>query len=194
MQPIPIPYKSKYPYYENIFVADLNGWVRCSAVPSKKKVNIKDRSYFKEVIKKKQYTIGSVIIGRIVGKPVVVLAYPVMDNANNITAVIGASLSLLHVNAMFTHISLSPNTAILLIDQQGRIVSSNIEPEKYVMKDISNANWFQEILRKRKIYLRFILWVKRGSLLLPRPKMVAMEFCSRHPDQYNLCAFKKLSY
>ena len=165
--------KSKYPYYENIFVADLNGWVRCSAVPYKEKVNIKDRSYFKEVIEKKQYTIGSVIIGRIVGKPVAVLAYPVMDNANNITAVIGASLSLLHVNAMFTHINLSPNTAILLIDQQGRIVSSNIEPEKYVMKDISNANWFQEILRKKEDILTLHFMGEERLTAVTASKMVA---------------------
>ncbi len=164
--------KPQYPYYENIFVADLNGWVRCSAVPFKETVNIKDRSYFKEVIEKKQYTIGSVTIGRIVGKPVVVLVYPVMDNANNITAVIGASLSLINVNAIFSHISLSPNTTILLIDQKGRIVSSNIEPEEYVMKDISNANWFQEILSKKEDILTLHFMGEERLTAVTAPKKV----------------------
>ncbi|MBI5180898.1 MAG: response regulator [Nitrospirae bacterium] len=164
--------KSRYPYYENIFVADLNGWVRCSAVPFKETVNINDRSYFKEVIEKKQYTIGSVTIGRIVGKPVAILAFPVMDHANNITAVIGASLSLINVNAMFSHISLSPNTVILLIDQKGRIVSSNKEPEEYVMKDISNANWFQEILRKKEGILTLLFMGEERLTAVTAPRMV----------------------
>lgn len=164
--------KSKYPYYENIFVADLNGWVRCSAVPFKKMVNSKDRSHFKKVIEKKGYAIGDIVIGRITGKPVVVLAYPVLDHANNITAVIGAALSLLHVNAMFTNISHSPNTAILLIDQQGKIVSSNIEPEEYVMKDISNANWFQEILRKKEDILTLHFMDEERLTAVTEPKMV----------------------
>lgn len=164
--------KPQYPYYENIFVADLDGSVRCSAVPYKEKVNIKDRSYFKEVIEKKQYTIGSVTIGRIVGKPVVVLAYPVIDHANNITAVIGASLSLIHVNAMFSHISLSPNTTILLIDQKGRIVSSNIEPDEYLMKDISNTNWFQEIFTKKEDILTLHFMGEERLTAVTAPKKV----------------------
>lgn len=164
--------KSKYPYYENIFVADLNGWVRCSAVPFKKMVNSKDRSHFKKVIEKKGYAIGDIVIGRITEKPVVVLAYPVLDHANNITAVIGAALSLFHVNAMFTHINLSPNTAILLIDQQGKIVSSNIEPDEYVMKDISNTNWFQQILRKKEDILTLHFMDEERLTAVTVPKMV----------------------
>ena len=164
--------KSRYPYYENIFVADLNGWVRCSAVPFKKIVHAGDRSWFKEVIEKKQYAIGSVTIGRIVGKPVVVLAYPVMDHANNVTAVIAAALSLINVNAIFSHISHSPNTAILLIDQTGRIISSNIEPEEYVMKDISNTNWLQEIIKEKEETLTLQFMGEERLTAATKPKMV----------------------
>lgn len=163
--------KSQYPYYENIFVGDTDGFVRCSAVPFNKMVTINDRSYFKEVMGKKRYAIGDVAIGRITGKPVVVLAYPVLDQSNNLTAVIGAALSLLSVNKMFTSMNLIPNTAIILTDQQGRIVSSNIEPEKYTMQDISSAAWFQEILKRKDGVITLQFMGEERLTAITSPKM-----------------------
>ncbi|MBI5181648.1 MAG: response regulator [Nitrospirae bacterium] len=163
--------KSQYPYYGNIFAADTNGWIRCSAVPYKEMVNIKDRAYFKEVTEKKVYTIGEVAIGRIIGKPVVVLAYPVLDQSNNLTAIIGASLSLLSVNKMFTSMNLIPNTAIILTDQKGRIVTSNIESEKYTIQDISSAAWFQEILKRKDGILTLQFMGEERLTAITSPKM-----------------------
>lgn len=163
--------KPQYPYYENIFVADTDGWVRCSAVPYKKMVNSKDRSHFKKVLEKKGYAIGEVVIGRITGKPVVVLAYPVLDQSNNLTAVIGAALSLLNVNKMFASMNLTPNTAIILTDQQGRIVTSNIEPEKYIMQDITNTAWFQEILKRKDGLLTLQFMGEERLTAITSPKM-----------------------
>ena len=164
--------KPQYPYYENIFVSDTDGWVRCSAVPYKKIVNNKDRSYFKEVIEKKGYTIGDVVIGRITGKPVVVLAYPVFDQSNNLTAVIGTALSLLQINKVYNYMEFTPNTAIILTDQQGRIVSSNIEQEKYIMQDISNTAWFQEILKKKDRVITLQFMGEQRLTAITSPKMV----------------------
>ncbi len=164
--------KPQYPYYENIFVSDTDGWVRCSAVPYKKMVNNKDRSYFKEVIEKKGYAIGDVVIGRITGKPVIVLAYPVLDQSNNLTAVIGAALSLLNVDKMFTSMNLIPNTVIILTDQQGSIVTSNIEPEKYIMQDISSAAWFQEILKRKDGMLTLQFMGEERLTAISSPKMI----------------------
>ncbi|MBI5026780.1 MAG: HAMP domain-containing protein, partial [Nitrospirae bacterium] len=140
--------KPQYPYYENFFVIDKEGYVRCSAVPQEKPTYAGDRSYFKEVMKTGRFTISEVQIGRITRKPVIVTAYPVKDYSGNQIAMVGAGISLLRVQEIFEHLQLIQNVAVTLMDRKGTIIASTIEPETYVLKDVGGEPWFQEITRK----------------------------------------------
>lgn len=140
--------KPQYLYYENIFVIESDGWVRCSAVPQEKPTYAGDRSYFKEVMSTGKFTVGEVLIGRIVGKPVVILAYPLKDSSGNQIGMVGASISLLRVQEIFEHSQLTKNMTVTLVDQKGIVVASSIEPETWVLKDVSGEAWFREIARK----------------------------------------------
>lgn len=140
--------KPQYPHYENIFVIDRGGWVRCSAVAQKRPSYAGDRSYFKEVMKTGKFTVGEVQIGRITKKPVVVLAYPLRDSSGRQTGMVGAAISLLRVKEIFDHLQLRENEVVTLIDQKGRIITSSSEPETLTLKDVSEEKWFKEIVRK----------------------------------------------
>lgn len=140
--------KLRYPYYENIFAIDRDGWVHCSAVKQDKPAYVRDRSYFQEVMKRGRFTLGEVQIGRVTKKPVVVMAYPVRDSSGSQTGMVGAAISLLRLQELFGHMELTGNAAVTLLDRKGRIIASTAEPESTVLKDVSEESWFKEIVKK----------------------------------------------
>ncbi|MBI5198621.1 MAG: PAS domain S-box protein [Nitrospirae bacterium] len=140
--------KPQYPYYENIFVIDREGWVRCTAVKQEKPTYAGDRSFFKEVMKTGKFTVGEVQIGRITGKPVIIIAYPVKAYSDRKIGMVGAAISLIRVKEIFGHLQLREHEVVTLIDQKGRIITSSSEPETLILKDVSKEKWFKEIVRK----------------------------------------------
>ncbi len=138
----------EYRYYENILVIDSKGWIYCSAVPQVKPTYAGDRTYFKKLMETGRFTIGEVQIGRITGKPVVVLAYPLRDSTGKQAGMVGASISLLRIQEIFKHLSLKRNEVVTLVDRKGRVVASNLEPETPAIKDVSGETWFREVIKR----------------------------------------------
>lgn len=164
--------KPYYLYYENIFVADTNGLIQCSAILQAKKVSIADRAYFSEALKKREIVVSEAIIGRITGKPVIVLAYPVKDYSNNLVGVIGVSLSLLKIYENFAHTELPKSSVILVVDEKGRIITSNIESDEYNLKDIKSAAWFPKAAEKKGCCFEAEFIGKKRLIAVTSPSMV----------------------
>ncbi len=85
------------PEYTNVVVSRPDGRVIASAVPLKTEMDISDRSFFQELLKTKSFTIGTYVLGKITGKPIVPFGYPVLDRQGSITAVLVAPLDLSRV-------------------------------------------------------------------------------------------------
>src|SRR3990172_2023975 len=83
--------------YTSFVVCRPDGQVVASSVPVTTALNFSDRSYFREVLKNKSFSIGQFVVGRITGKPIVVFGYPVLDRQGKVTAVLLASLDLSRV-------------------------------------------------------------------------------------------------
>lgn len=164
--------KPYYLYFENIFVTDKSGLIQCSAVPQTKNISIADRTYFSEAVKKMELSVSEAIIGRITGKPIIVLAYPVKDYSNNLVGVIGASLSLLRIYETFAHTDLPEPSVILVIDENGRIVTSNIESDEYDLKDIKNSAWFPRTAKKNGCCFEAEFMGKKRLIAVTSPSLV----------------------
>src|SRR3972149_5128505 len=83
-----------FPQYTNFGVARPDGEVFCSAVPLKNPVNVSDRSYFRDVLEDRLFSVGEFQVGRGTGKPAINFGYPVLDKNRNVAAVVYAALDL----------------------------------------------------------------------------------------------------
>ena len=81
-----------YAQYANLGAIRPDGSVFCSARPQRGPVNVSDRAYFQKALAKRDFSIGEHQIGRITGKPVVVLAHPDYDNGARLRAVVFANM------------------------------------------------------------------------------------------------------
>lgn len=121
----------------NLALLDTNGNLVISALPVDKKINAADRLYFKRVMEKKDFVAGGFAISRTTGKPTIHLAFPILDEANNIKAIL---LAIPHMKKIMPNINESLDGAIIT-DEKGVIVVSNKEEEiGKIFEDFSLIN------------------------------------------------------
>ena len=114
-----------YPDYTVIAVANLKGDVIFSSIPLKKPVNVADRSYFKQVLKTLDFSIGNFQIGRIVNEPAIDVAYPILGKNDKIKRIIFAGISLKWLDKLVQSARTVPGATISIIDRNGVLLARN---------------------------------------------------------------------
>ncbi|MFI5340266.1 MAG: cache domain-containing protein [Candidatus Methylomirabilales bacterium] len=128
-----------YPFYSNFGAATANGDVFCSAVTFEGLSNIGDRTYFRRAVERRDFATGEYQIGRITGKAVINLGYPVLDGAGRVAAVVSAGLDLSWLNRLLAESRLPEHSTITVVDGAGQVLARYPEPEKWVGKSFPDA-------------------------------------------------------
>jgi PAS domain S-box-containing protein len=130
---------AQYSAYANFGVADLDGNVRCSAVPLSGVVNIADRAYFRRVIQSQNFAIGDFQIGRVTGMPSINCGYPLSDETGRMKGVVYAALNLGWVKRLVQEAKLPPGSAFTVLDRKGTILARYPDEGKWVGKRMSEV-------------------------------------------------------
>jgi signal transduction histidine kinase/HAMP domain-containing protein len=113
----------EYPAYVSIFVTDAStGMVVCSGREDARPIDNSGAAWFQNTLRTRGFVVSEYRIGPQTGKPIVTMAYPILDENGQITAVAAAGLSLQWLNTFVqnTHI---PDSAILTVaDAQGTVL------------------------------------------------------------------------
>lgn len=149
----------KYPYYMNIIFVDMKGNIRAAGrqpKPGTPTINVSDTAYYRRAMKTNQLSIGDFMYGKISGKPVVHITYPVFDNAGNKIGFVAAALDLTKIQNKLIQTKVSKDIIISVYDDKGTLLATNIDPEKWVGKDFSNKFGLEEMYRKKEGLQRVI--------------------------------------
>jgi serine phosphatase RsbU (regulator of sigma subunit) len=114
---------SAYPLYLNFGVAEPDGNLRCSAVPLRTQINIADRPYFRGALESGRFTIGDYQIGRITRQPGINYAYPIVDRAGKVQAVVFAAQSLSWLTAALENLEFPPGAVLIVTDRNGTVLA-----------------------------------------------------------------------
>ncbi len=118
--------------YATIFAADSKGMLFANALPSGN-ISIKQRKYFQNVLRTKDFSAGEYIIGPVSRRPGLPFAYPVMDYSGRVIGVVGISLDLEKYGRNFTAITQFPKGSTLnLLDRNFIRLYRYPEQGKYV--------------------------------------------------------------
>jgi len=140
---------SSYPYYSNLGVAKPNGDVFCSAVPYEGVANIGDRTYFQRAVERRDFAAGEYQIGRITGKAVINLGYPVRDGAGQVAAVVFAGLDLSWLNRLLAESHLPENSTITVVDGAGQVLARYPNPEQWVGRSFPDAPFIRAAISQQ---------------------------------------------
>ncbi|TFW14764.1 hybrid sensor histidine kinase/response regulator [Duganella callida] len=125
------------PDYANLGLIQLNGNVTCNAVKAQNIVNLADRPHFRRAVHLRRFVAGGYVFGRVIQKHTVNLTYPVLDEGQNVKAVVFAALDLTKLDRFVADIRLSPGSLLLTADSEGKIISRKPNPEQWFGKQIS---------------------------------------------------------
>ena len=121
--PILVTLVSQYPSYLNLGVISPEGKVICSALPlSGASIDVSDRPYYQQTIATQAFTVGEYQASRLVGKPVLTLAHPVLNTRGDLTAIVFAGLDLTWLNEHNARASLATGARLTVVDRRGTVL------------------------------------------------------------------------
>jgi signal transduction histidine kinase len=137
--------------YANLGAIKPNGDVFCSAVPLGKPVNAADQPWFRHAVKSGEFAVGDYHLGRITGKPVLVMAYPYRVAETEPAAVVFAALDLAWLNRYLFEIEsqLPGGFTITQIDKNGVVMARQPDAEHWLGRIMFDQSFFREILSQK---------------------------------------------
>jgi PAS domain S-box-containing protein len=133
--------------YLNLFVADPRGQVICSAVRDAFAENQTDRPWFIRAMTTRRLAIGDFQIGRVSGKPGVIVAFPRVDSNGVVTRVIGAAIELAQLSGTATTARLPPSSVLTVLDRNHTILLRLPDGERWVGKKAPGSGATDRIRR-----------------------------------------------
>ncbi len=140
----------QYPRYANIVAADAQGTVFASALPrTGKAVNIGDREWFKRAVETRDFALGEYEIGKISGKAEVHGAYPLLDPAGKVQAVVFAGLDLAWLGDLAAEVTLPAGSTFTAIDRRGTVLTRLPDPGDWVGRSVAQEDGFRTLLSRQ---------------------------------------------
>lgn len=140
----------KYPYYANLGMFGSDGYTICNAFDPKRRIYSGDLKWFKEAIKKKDFSIGEYQIGRITNRMVLVCGYPVLDSQGKVRSVIFAAIDLTWFNRLAAETEMVKGSTLMVLDRDGTILTRHPDPAKWIGKKIPDSPLLKTILTKHE--------------------------------------------
>jgi signal transduction histidine kinase len=140
----------EYPFYTNLGTTGPDGQVICSALTMKQPTNFADREWFTRILHTRKFTVSNYLIGRITGKPSIVLSYPILAGTEHLKAVVFASIDLAWLNQIVAKAKLPSGSVFTVLDRKGTILARYPDPGKWVGQSMSDTPIVKTILTRQE--------------------------------------------
>jgi signal transduction histidine kinase/DNA-binding response OmpR family regulator len=111
---------NRYPFYSVILAITLDGNAFAASMPFEPgSINLADRKHVKDAIKTKDFSAGEYIRGRISNLVSLNFTYPVLDERNNLVAVLIAGFNLQEYAQFVSKANLPEDCAVVITDHKG---------------------------------------------------------------------------
>ncbi len=127
------------PQYTQLGVATPNGVLYCDSETRSRQVSVADRLYFSRAISEREFVVGEYVIGRVTLAPSMGLAFPLLDDIQNLRGVVIAPLRLSWLAQRFGEISIPVTGEILVMDTYGNLLLRDPDATDWFGKNISET-------------------------------------------------------
>jgi PAS domain S-box-containing protein len=138
------------PMYRNIFAVKPDGDFFCSVLPLKGKMNVSGRHWFQRTVQTGSFTFGEFHIGRVSSHPTICAALPIMDNVGKLKAVVAAGFNLESFNEQLSTIQIPKESAILVLDRDGTVISGHPDPGKWLGTNVADTGLVKTIFTQKE--------------------------------------------
>jgi signal transduction histidine kinase len=117
-----------YPQLANIAILTPKGDVVSSAYPLPAPVNMRDYEAIRRALNSREIETGAYVIGPIVQRPILHLAYAVRDRAGSARWIVFVAVDLEWLGRMTSQADLPAEHILLIVDREGRVLASSAKP------------------------------------------------------------------
>ncbi len=139
-----------YPLYLNFGVANLDGNLRCSAVPLSAQVNVADRAYFRRALATHRFSIGDYVIGRVTQLPSINYAHPVLSTAGDVDGVVYAAQSLNWLTAALANVEFPHGAVLVVTDGNGTVLARIPDTEGWTGRTLAERQVLRALSEQPK--------------------------------------------
>ncbi len=142
-----------YPQYDNISIWDANGDLVGSITPPVGPTNIADRPYFQRLMATGQPQVSELVVGRILGRPIVVVLVPIGEVGEPPRGTANVVIDLESwLGDRLESVGLQPGQVISVIDPTGRIAYFSAKPElPWEERDVSHLPEVQAAMAGQRV-------------------------------------------
>ncbi len=138
--------KKILPFCQAVMVAHPNGRLICASQSDHSPIDLSDRDYFRRAVKTRELAISGFLIGRLTGRPSVGFAYPSLDGAGQVKAVVVATLDLSWLVKGVSTARLPAGSVLNIIDADGTVLARWPNPEQWVGRKVPEAEIVKQVL------------------------------------------------
>ena len=135
--------------YTGFLVIDVAGQVLCGSAGFSEPINLADRAYFRRIRTSKRFSAGDFDIGRVTGKPVLTLAYPLLDEAGEFSGALVAGLDLTHFGERFDRALPDLNLSFAIWDENATILYRYPDHEQWAGKHLAETRIGRTVTSRR---------------------------------------------
>ena len=110
-------------HYTAIQLVEPDGFVACGSLAITDNLFVGDRYYHRATVANNQFTIGNFVVGRLTGKPIIGLAYPVAgDTRLDVAGVVAAYLDLNELMNSIYEMDVPAGATLTVVDREGTVM------------------------------------------------------------------------
>ncbi len=109
-----------------------DGTLYCSALPFTGAISLRDRSDFQRAVNTLSFASGGYELDPITARPTVNFAYPVLDGAGKVRAVVFASVELTRFSRLVSDAHMPAGTVFVVADRKGVVLDRYPDPKRWV--------------------------------------------------------------
>lgn len=113
-----------FPEYVSISASEPGGTVICTTAATARRNNVADRTWFRDVLVNRSFTISDYTVSQNSGEPVIVAASPIRDAGNEILGVVHIDIDLDWLSLFVRGAGLPAEGTLFLLDKNGTILAS----------------------------------------------------------------------
>lgn len=142
--------RERHRHYGNIGVIGLDGWLRCSAVPSPTPLYLGDRDYFQAAITNRDFSVSDYQVGRLFKKSKISFSLPVLDDKGEINGVAFITVDVLDwFRDVVASTPLPQGALLMLVNDRGTIFARHPDSDIWVGKTLPDFPLIQTVLTQR---------------------------------------------
>jgi PAS domain S-box-containing protein len=140
----------QFPTVAGIGVVAPDGVQFCSSSGKGEAVNLADRPYLQRALRSKSLAISGYIIGRLSGRPHLNFAYPALDDAGEVRAVVILGFELGRLSAPLSTAALPDGATVSLVDSEGLLLARAPPASDWIGRRTGETDFVETMRMQRR--------------------------------------------